>query len=326
MLQSVPMAEIWRGPFLESQHRGHAVICDDSGQIVEAWGDPDKIVLSRSASKMIQALPLIQSGAADAAGLSAEQLALACASHSSMPVHVSLVEGWLAALQLSEKDLRCGAHYPMDRETEVSMIASGEKPTQCHNNCSGKHAGFLTLTRHLAAGPEYVEADHPVQKAVLEQFERVTGETSPGFGVDGCSAPNFASSLHGMARAMARFAASPEGSAEARLHGAMRQHPEYVAGDRRACTELMRATGGRVALKTGAEGFYTAILPDQKLGIALKIEDGTTRAAECAMAAILVKLGVLEADHPATLSYANAPIRNRREITTGHIRPAPGLM
>ncbi len=326
MTHSVPMAEIWRGPFLESKHNGHAVICDDSGQIVEAWGDPDKIVLSRSASKMIQALPLLQSGAADEAGLTARQFALACASHSSMPIHVNLVEEWLSALGLSEGDLRCGAHYPFDRESEASMIAAQERPTQCHNNCSGKHSGFLTLTRHLGAGSEYIEEDHPVQKAVLEQFERVTGEVSPGFGVDGCSAPNFASTLQGMARAMAHFAASPDDSAEARLHQAMRLHPEYVAGDGRACTDLMRAMGGKVAIKTGAEGFYTAILPELKFGIALKIEDGTTRAAECAIAAILVKQGVLEPDHPATLSLMNAPIKNRRDVTTGYIRPAPGLM
>ena len=326
MTHPVPMVEIWRGPFLESQHNGHAVICDESGQIVQAWGDPDKIVLSRSASKMIQALPLLQSGAADAASLTEAQLALACASHASMPIHVSMVDGWLAALGLCERDLRCGVHYPYDRGTEVAMIAAQEFPCQCHNNCSGKHSGFLTLARHLGAGSEYVEADHPVQKAVLEQFERTTGEVSPGFGVDGCSAPNFASSLHGMARAMAHFAASPEGSAEARLHQAMRQHPEYVAGEGQACTSLMRAMGGKVVVKTGAEGFYNAILPEQKLGIALKIEDGTTRASECAIAAILVKLGMLEPDHPATLSYMNAPIKNRRDVTTGYIRPAPALL
>jgi L-asparaginase II len=129
-----------------------------------------------------------------------------------------------------------------------------------------------------------------------------------------------------MARAMAHFASSPEGSAEARLHRAMRQHPEYVSGQGGTCTELIRATGGKAAIKTGAEGFYTAILPEQKLGIALKISDGATRASECAMAAILVKLGVLEPDHPAAMAVMNAEIRNRREIVTGYIRPAPALL
>ncbi len=325
-MNSVPMVEIWRGPFLESVHNGHAVICDDTGQIVDAWGNPDQVVLSRSASKMIQALPLVTSGAAEAAGLKPEHLALACASHRGAPLHTEWVTAWLSNLGLTDHDLRCGAHFPYDAPTEQAMRRAGETPCQYHNNCSGKHAGFLTLTRHLRAGPEYIETDHPVQKAVLEAFERVTGETSPGFGIDGCSAPNFAGSLHAMARAMAHFAASPEGSPEATLHRAMRLHPEFVAGEGSACTELMRATKDKVVIKTGAEGFYNAILPDQKLGIALKISDGATRASECAIAAILVKLGVLEPDHPAAARLMNAPILNRREIVTGWIRPGPALL
>lgn len=326
MTQPVTLTEIWRGPFLESSHSGHAVICDDSGQIVQAWGDPDKVVLSRSASKMIQALPLVASGAADAAALTPRHLALACSSHAGMGLHTALVKDWLAGLGLADDDLRCGAHYPYDRDSEVAMIAAGETPCQCHNNCSGKHSGFLTLNRHLAGGSEYIDPDHPVQRAVLEAYERTTGETSPGFGIDGCSAPNFASSLRGMARAMAHFAASPEGSAEARLHQAMRQHPEYVAGHGRACTELMRATGGKAVIKTGAEGFFNAIVPEMKLGIALKISDGATRASECAMAAILVKLGVLQPDDPAVQKVMNAEIRNRAGLVTGWIRAAPALL
>ena len=326
MTQPVPLVEIWRGPFLESVHRGHAVVCDAKGEIVEVWGDPDLAVLSRSSSKMIQALPLIESGAADAAGLTPAQLSFACASHAGMPIHVAMAREWLATLGLDDDDLRCGAHYPYNREAEVELIVQGETPCQVHNNCSGKHCGFLTLSATLGGGPEYIDPDHPVQRAVLEAFERVTGETSPGFGIDGCSAPNFASTLHGMARAMAHFAASPDGSAEARLHEAMRAHPEYVAGEGRACTELMRACNGKAAIKTGAEGFFNAILPELKLGISLKISDGTTRASECAMAALLVKLGVLEPDHPTTRTVMNAPVRNRRDIQTGWIRPAPALL
>ena len=326
MTDPVSMTELWRGPFLESVHTGHAVICNADGEIVQTWGDPDKVVLSRSASKMIQALPLITSGAADAMSLTPKHLALACSSHRGTKMHTDLVRDWLGRMDLSDSDLRCGAHPPYSDDTYHAMIRAEESPCQWHNNCSGKHTGFLTLSRHLGAGPEYLETDHPVQKAVLEAYERVTGEPSPGYGVDGCSAPNFASSLHGMARAMAHFAVSPEDSPEARLHQAMRQHPEYVAGNERPCTELMRATGGKVVIKTGAEGFYNAILPDQKLGVALKITDGTTRASECAIAAILVKLGALEPDHPAVTSLMNAPIRNVRGIQTGWIRPAPPLL
>ena len=322
MTTAAPFAEIWRGPFLESVHEGHAVICDASGQIVEAWGDPEKVILPRSSSKMIQALPLITSGAADKAGLGTEQLALACASHNGAAIHTDRVAAWLETLGLDDSAFRCGPQEPADIEARNALIRAHESPCQIHNNCSGKHAGFLTLTQHLGAGPEYVDPDHPVQRACLEAFERTTQETSPGYGIDGCSAPNFASTLHGMARAMAHFAAAPEGSAEARLHQAMRLHPELVAGETRACTELMRAREGKVALKTGAEGFFIAILPDQKLGIALKAACGTTRAAECAITALLVRLGVLDAEHPAALKRRNAVIRNWRGIETGLIAPA----
>ncbi|WP_370399823.1 asparaginase [Sulfitobacter sp. JB4-11] len=326
MSNPAPFAEIWRGDFLESVHSGHAVICAGNGQVVESWGDADLVMLPRSSSKMIQALPLIQSGAAEAAGLVAEHLALACASHEGAAIHTERVNAWLATLGLTDDALRCGPQTPADKDARYALIRDYEEPCQCHNNCSGKHAGFLTLAQHLGAGPEYVEIDHPVQRACLEAFERVTGETSPGYGIDGCSAPNFACTLTGMARAMAHFACAPAGSPEAQLHEAMRLHPELVAGEGRACTELMRATDGKVALKTGAEGYFIAIIPEQKIGIALKAACGTTRAAECAIVALLVRLGVLDAEHPATLKRMNAPIKNRRGLRTGTLKPAAGLI
>lgn len=325
MSEPVEMAQVWRGDFLECRHMGHAVICDASGAVVKAWGDPGLTVLPRSSAKMLQALPLVESGAADAAGLGTEQLALSCASHSGATIHVERVRAWLAAQGLGDDDLRCGGHIPTDKEQEKCIICGTGKPDQVHNNCSGKHAGFLTLAKHLGAGPEYLELDHPVQKAVLEAFEDMTGETSPGHGIDGCSAPNFASSLDGMARAMARFARSDDstarGRAAIRLRDAMVTHPELVAGEGRACTELMRAMGGRVALKTGAEGFFIAILPDHGLGVALKIVDGHTRGAESAIASILIELGALDAEHPAARKFRNAPLVNCNGIHAAEVRP-----
>lgn len=328
----VPMAEIWRGEFLESVHLGHAVICDASGDIVQAWGDPDMVMLPRSSSKMIQALPLIESGAAAAASLPTDLLALSCASHNGAAIHTDRVLAWLETLELAESDMRCGSHEPKDTDALHGLIRADEKPCQIHNNCSGKHSGFLTLNKHLGGGTEYVAPDHPVQMAVLEAFEDVTGQTSPGFGIDGCSAPNFATTMHGFARAMAFFAganidgASVRERAAATLVQAMSTFPELVAGEGRSCTELMRAMDGRVALKTGAEAVFAAIIPELKLGVAVKISDGGTRAAECAIAAILVKLGVLEPNHPATLKRMNAPIINCNGITTGYIRPAEQLL
>jgi len=329
MTQAHPIAELWRGGQVESIHAGHAVICDGAGQVVETWGDPSAVIFPRSSCKMVQALPLIESGAAAAAGLSDRQLALACASHQGAAIHTGMVTTWLADLGLRDDDLRCGAHMPNDTGARDALICSHTAPCQMHNNCSGKHSGFLTLNRHLKAGPDYVEIDHPVQRAVKAAFEEVTGETSQGYGIDGCSAPNFTTTVTGLARAMAAFAAASEGDARGRamvrLRTAMASHPELVAGEGRACTELMRAMGGRVAIKTGAEGVFVAILPEQRLGMAVKIADGTPRAAELAIAALLVRAGVLERDHPATRKRLDAVQTNWRGFETGALKAAPGF-
>ncbi len=329
MAHPVPMVEIWRGPLAESVHSGHAVICDERGAIREAWGDPDALILPRSSSKMIQALPMVESGAA--ADLSAEQLALSCASHNGAPEHTARVSAWMTEMGLGDDDFRCGPHMPMGEAARNEMIRTGETPCQVHNNCSGKHAGFLTLSRHMGAGAEYIDPEHPVQRACLQAFEEVTEETSPGFGIDGCSVPNHACTVHGMGRAMARYAAAQEGAdarqtAMVRLWQAMVAHPDLVAGDGRACTELMRACSEPVALKTGAEAFYVAIIPGRKLGVALKIADGGTRAAECSIASLLIRLGVLDPNHPTARKYVNAAIPNARGIDAATIRPVASLI
>ncbi len=318
------LVEVWRGPFLECQHRGDAVVVNAKGEVVQAWGDPSIEILPRSSSKMLQALPLVESGAADKFGLGSEQLALACASHNGNPMHTEGVQKWLSGLDLGEEDLRCGSHWPTGRETSNALVKAGEKPCQFHNNCSGKHSGFLTLNKHLGGDAEYVDINHPVQKAALAAFEETTGESSSGYGIDGCSAPNFATSLKGLATAVAGMATRSEGSK--RLIDAMAQHPLLVAGEGRACSELMAAIGGRVVLKTGAEGVFVAILPDQGLGVALKIEDGATRASECAIAAILVGLGVADAAHPMVQKRMNPTLKNAAKLVVGDVRPADVLV
>ncbi|RBI85538.1 asparaginase [Rhodosalinus halophilus] len=325
----VLMAEAARGPFVESQHFGAAAIAGPEG-IREAWGDAGRVILPRSAIKMIQALPLVTSGAADAARLGPEHLALACASHQGAEMHTRRVADWLDALGLSEADLRCGPQMPSDRAAREALIRAKETPTQLHNNCSGKHAGMLTLARHLGAGPEYHLPGHPVQIACREVFEALTGAPSPGYGIDGCALPNFAGRLDGIARAMAWFATAHEredarSRAAVRLTEAMMAHPELVAGEGRTCTELMRAAPGAIAVKTGAEGVFTAILPEQGLGVALKIADGAARAADCAIAALLVRLGALDAKDPAVRRRMEAAVLNRRGDEVGAIRPATAL-
>lgn len=331
MGEPAKLTEIWRGDMVESLHFGHAIICGPGGEIVKAWGDPDVVIYPRSSAKMIQALPLVESGAADAAGLTPEQLALACASHNGAHIHTDCVARWLADLGLGDDDLRCGAHMPADPQAAKEITCSDAKPRQVHNNCSGKHAGFLTLAHHLGAGPEYLGIDHPVQKAVRAAWEDVTREPVRGWAIDGCSAPNFATSLRGLGQAMAYFAAAREDGersrerAAARLRKAMAAHPELVAGEGRACTGLMRAMRGRVSIKTGAEGVFVAMVPEKGLGVALKAADGATRASEATIAALLVRLGVLDPEHEETRKVLNAPIRNWRGTVTGYIRSVDGL-
>ena len=328
LLRGVPLVEVWRAEMLESVHLGHAVVVRPDGEVVAAWGEPSVTVYPRSACKMIQALPLVEAGLEAAP----RRLALACASHNGAAIHLDGVTEWLGDLGLGEADLRCGSHVPRDPDESRRLVLEDAAPDQRHNNCSGKHTGFLALTRHLGADAEYVDPTHPVQRAVRAAFEETTGEASPGFAIDGCSAPNFATSLTGLATAMARFAAATgDGDGRDRamhaLRTAMVAHPDLVAGEGRACTSLMRDMGG-VAVKTGAEGVFVAVLPDTPhgpLGVAVKAADGATRAAETAIAALLVRLGALDPAAPAARGLIDAPIRNWRGLVTGAVRPAEGL-
>ena len=329
-MAAVDLVEVWRGDLMECVHQGHVVVAGADGEIVQSWGDPAAVIYPRSAFKMIQALPLIESGAADAVGLRVDQLALACASHQGAAIHTDRVQAWLAGLGLTDADFRCGPQAPNDVPARDRLIKTDKSPCQYHNNCSGKHSGFLTLNQHLGGGAEYIDIDHPVQKAVMAAFEEVTGEDSPCYGIDGCSAPSHATSVHGLARAMAQFATAQDRSdiradAQQRLVAAMAAFPELVSGEGQACTELMRACGGRVALKGGADGAYVAILPEQRLGIALKIVDGGERAKEAAIAAVLIKLGVLDPAHPAALRRVNTVMRNWRGVVVGSVKPAAVL-
>ncbi|MFQ6547030.1 asparaginase [Aestuariibius sp. 2305UL40-4] len=322
MAEPVRMVEVTRGGRVESVHLGHAVICRADGRIVEGWGDPATVIYPRSSCKMVQALPMVEAGVAS---LTDQRLALACASHQGAAIHTGPVADWLAEIGADEAALRCGAHRPKDRKTRDALIRAGREPDQTHNNCSGKHAGFVAFARHLGAGPDYIDIDHPVQRQVREAFEDVTGEESPGYGIDGCSAPNFATTMRGLARGMAQFAdagnrSGARAEAQTRLVEAMMAYPELVAGKGRACTRLMRAAKGKAAVKTGAEGVFVGIIPDQGLGIAVKAADGATRAAEAVIAALLVRLGVLDAQDPAALAYLDAPVTNWRGIEVGRIK------
>jgi L-asparaginase II len=325
------LVEITRGALVESVHRGSVAIADAAGNIRFALGDLQTPVYPRSSLKPIQALPLLESGAAEAFGLGDEEIALACASHSGEPMHTTRVAAWLARIGCIESDLACGAHPSRYEPVAEDMIRRGEKPTRIHNNCSGKHTGFLTVARHWDIATQgYEQHDHPVQRAIAKALGELTEIKSEfPWGVDGCAAPNFAVPLDAQARAFARFAApdslSPErANACRRIVRAMTAFPELVSGTGRSCAILMRSTKGRAAVKIGAEGFYAGMVPGKGLGIVLKIDDGASRAAETAMAAILDRLGLLGSDRAAR-ELLDAPVTNTRDDTVGMRRAASSL-
>ena len=332
------LVEVTRGDAVESRHRGAAVVVAGDGTIVAQWGAVEAPVYPRSAIKPIQALALVESGAAERFSLSAEELALACASHSGEPCHAEAVGGWLERLGLGPEALRCATQIPRDEASARAMARAGARPTALHHTCSGKHAGMLTTALHMnepIAG--YLEPDHPVQRRVGRILAEMGGcdLRDAARGVDGCGIPVIALPLAAVALALARLA-SPEGlapegmsperaAAARRLFTAMTDHPYLVAGRGRFDTIAMQAVGGAFAVKTGAEGVHVAAAPGLKLGIAVKIDDGARRAAEVAMAALLQHLGVLGDGARAALApYLDAPVLNNAGCRVGTIRVAAG--
>ncbi|MDR3512986.1 MAG: asparaginase [Caulobacteraceae bacterium] len=312
------LVELTRGEWLESRHRGSIAVADAKGALVWSAGDVDQPVFGRSSLKMLQALPLVETGAADAFAVSDAELALACASHSGEPVHVEAVGGWLGRIGCDETCLACGAHPPLNEAAARALVLEGKAPSRLHNNCSGKHAGFLTVARHLGVDiAGYERPDHLVQRRALAAMAEMAGvdPASMRVAIDGCAAPAPAFPLRGLATAMARIA-NPSGlapdraEAACRLDAAVKAHPLMVAGTGRACTAIIRAAGGRASVKTGAEGVFVAVLADLGLGIALKIDDGAGRASETTIAALLAALGVVSADDPAISSLIDAPVLN----------------
>ncbi|HVF58132.1 MAG TPA: asparaginase [Pyrinomonadaceae bacterium] len=331
------LVEVWRGPIVESRHRGHVVAVDGDGRIVARAGEPETVTYLRSSAKPHQAVPLVATGAADRFGFDAREIAIACGSHSGEAVHARTVARMLEKIGLDESALKCGTHEPFDRETALKLRERGEQPSILQNNCSGKHTGMLALALHLGAPTEtYDHPEHPVQLAIARAVAQFSGVPPDEIarGTDGCGVPVFGVSVRAIALMYARLVAAPSDfdarTAEAcvRIVAAMGAHPEMVGGtSERFDTELMRATGGRVISKVGAEGVYTAgVLPCEDwprgLGLAFKIEDGEDRRARPTVAIeSLRQLGVLnDGALEALAPYANFAVRNHRGDRVGEVR------
>jgi L-asparaginase II len=325
------VVEVVRGGLVESRHRGAIAVVDAAGSEVFAAGDVAKSVFPRSAVKPLQALPLVESGAAEKFALSDEELALCCASHSGEPAHARGVERILAKAGFDASALACGTHWPASQSAAMALARAGATPSALHNNCSGKHAGFLCVARAMAVDPAgYWQPGHPVQQRVHAILEDLTEVALPPDcrAVDGCSVPTWAVPLENLALAFAKFGsgrglAPARAAAAARLFEACVREPWYVAGSGRFCTEIMQLLGAQALVKTGAEGVMCAAVPALALGVAIKCDDGASRAAEALMAAMLARLLTLDDQQRAALArFAQPKIRNWNDIETGELRIA----
>jgi L-asparaginase II len=326
------LVEAWRGVLVESRHRGSLAVMDADGRAVLALGDVASPVYPRSAVKALQAIPLLESGAAERFGFGDEELALACASHGGEPGHVATAERMLRRAGLDAAALQCGSHWPSHAASARALAHAGREPNPVHNNCSGKHAGFVCAACAMGVDPrDYISPEHPVQREVKATIESLAGVQVPDehCGVDGCSAPNWAVPLTNLALAFARFGTgrglSPDrAKAAARLRAACAAKPWHVAGTGRFCTEMMQHFGAAVFLKTGAEGVYCGALPTQGLGIALKCDDGAGRGAEVAMSALIGHF-LPDADQAWLERFLRPPMRNWNGMLVGNLRPAEAL-
>jgi L-asparaginase II len=326
--------EATRGARVESRHRGAGAVFDADGASVLTFGDVETPIFPRSAVKALQALPLIESGAADTLKLSEAEIALVCASHSGEAVHVETARAMLAKAGLDESALACGVHWPLGEAAARALARSGAKPTALHNNCSGKHAGFLCLA--CASGwatKGYEAAGSPVQREVRGAIAAMTGAAlgEEVCATDGCSIPTYAVPLRALALGFARLGTgsglAPErAKAAARLRAAVAANPLMVAGEGKFDTEVMRLFGARVFVKTGAEGVYCAALPELGLGLAVKADDGATRAARIMIAALIDRfLPMDETERARFAPFVALPLRNWNGIAVGALRPVGAL-
>ena len=296
----VPLAEVVRSGFREGVHYGACVVLGPGGAVASALGDPAQLIFPRSSAKPVQAAGMLRLGL----DLPDDLLTLVCASHNGEPVHVAGVRRILGACGLDDSALQNTPRLPGHRPTARQVVHAGGQEESVYADCSGKHAGMLaTCVRNGWPTDTYLDPAHPLQAALRTDFEDATGEATGHVGVDGCGAPIWTCSLTGLARAFRAAVTLPPGNPLRAAADAMRRHPELVGGTDRDVTRFMRAIPGLLA-KEGAEGVYAAALTDGS-AVALKVSDGSYRAAQVALAAALVRAG---ADPAAVAPLATVPV------------------
>jgi L-asparaginase II len=323
------LVEVTRGPAVESRHRGQIAVMDARGALVKQVGDPEALVCMRSLAKPFQTLALLTTGAAQAFGFGPEELALFSGSLSGQDFQADLVTRALTLLGLTPDVLQCGIHPPLHRGTAKALSQAGAKPTPLHNTCAGKHTAMLALCVHHKWPLEnYLAVDHPVQHLIMGTVGRMVGLPREDIkvAIDGCGAPVFYVPLKNIALGYARLAGAQKGSPGGDLLAAILDHPRHIAGDGRLDTDVMLALPGMVFAKSGAEGGYALAVKEGGLGVALKIEDGSARALNPTVVAVLEQLGVLTPTaREALAAYAHPPILNHRKEEVGRIQPVFSL-
>ncbi len=322
--------EVLRGPVVESIHSVMVVVVGESGQVTHYWGNPSFVTMPRSAIKMLQALPLLESGAANHFGLDDKMIALACSSHRGEKEHLEVLSEWSDKVGFKENQLICGPHLPYNEQASQDMLIRQRKPTAFCNNCAGKHSGLITTCLHLHESIEgYGHYEHPAQKrlrSVLSETLQVDHFKMP-HGIDGCGIPTYAVPLQSMAVGMSTFInskiASSRKLAAERILSAVANNPFYLSGSDNFATEVIQKTKGRSIIKGGAEGVFCGVLPEKKIAFAVKAADGAGRAAQVATAAVLLNFGGMTAEEFTSLSkYTQPVITNWSGESVGQIRVA----
>lgn len=324
------IVEVLRGPVVESVHQVMVVVVNELGSVTNWWGNPQFLTLPRSSIKMLQALPLIESGAAEKYGLDDKLIAMACSSHSGQKEHIAALAEWMEKTHSPESAFVCAPHLPFDEPSAHEMIRRGQKPTALCNNCAGKHLGIISTCLHLNESPAgYDKYEHNAQKRmrkVLTETMKVD-HSKAAYGVDGCGIPSYAVPLQNIAMGMSTLINPKESSARKmasdRILRSVKGNPFYVGGSDTFTTAVIEKTQGRSIVKVGAEGVYAGVLPDKKLAFAVKAADGAKRAAEVATAAVLLQLGgMTEAEFKSLSKYTLPSITNWKGEVVGQVRIA----
>lgn len=329
-MNHVPLVEVTRGNDVECIHAGSVAVVDRQGKLLYQAGDPGFYTFTRSTIKPFQALPLLAGKGLERFHFTPAETAMLCASHSGEPMHLAAVEAMLSKAGCDEYHLRCGCHVPMRYTALDKTPPANEHFTQLHNNCSGKHAGFLAFcVQHHLPLEGYLDSSHPLQQAVKQSVAHSAGMTAEELkpGTDGCSAPNYAMPLARLAHAYARLAQGEEsdryGDGLAILYRAMTSHPELVSGTGRSDLAFMQTAPGDWVAKIGADGVQTIGIRSAGLGIAIKIGDGNMRALYTAAVSVLQQLGLIDRPEDSPLApWVRPQLKNFMGLHTGEVRAA----